>query len=80
MRVETVLLVSTLCVLMSAIILWDGMEEEGGMHLAYHLFWPAVTETIWSGSQNPIQERERIAEAQSDWNKAGEGGLCYLRA
>lgn len=40
-----------------------------GMHLPYHLFWPPVTETIWSRCQNLIREWKRLREVQNDWNK-----------
>lgn len=40
-----------------------------GMHLPYHLFWPAVTETIWTLCQNLIREWKRPREVLDDWNK-----------
>lgn len=55
--------------------LWEGMEEEGeeeGVHLPYHLFWPPVTETIWTRCQNLIREWKRPGEVQRDWNKGDE--------
>lgn len=48
------------CVAVNASPLWDGTEERWRvMHLPYHLFWPSVTEAIWSRCQNLIREWKR---------------------
>lgn len=44
----------------------------GGEHLPDHLYWPPVTETIWSRCQNLIREWKRPREVQGHWNK-GDG-------
>ena len=53
------------------------MTERRGMHLHYHLFWPPVTETIWTRCQNLIREWKRPGGGgmKEDWNKE----FCHFR-
>lgn len=60
---------SSTCMCVHAWMRSTNFDVKGrGMHLHYHLFWPPVTETIWTFCQNLIREWKRPGGG-------GEGGL-----